>query len=76
MRHLIDGGVGLGFLALLGLSLGACSASNPQNEACQAMAHDGSLPWGYYPGYGCGPVPPARTHFSGIAIVPLPVEGA
>jgi hypothetical protein len=57
-------------LALLFLLTG-CAADNAQNAACAREAHGtasatvrGPLPWGYYPGYGCGPVPPPQTHFS------------
>jgi hypothetical protein len=43
------------------LSLVACNdRSSPNNLDCEKMA-SGRIPWGYYPGYGCGPVPPART---------------
>jgi hypothetical protein len=44
--------------------LTACAASDPRNADCAALAQPGGLRWGYYPGYGCGPVPPAQTHFS------------
>jgi hypothetical protein len=66
----------LGFVVLVGLSLGACGTNNPQNDACEAMADGGRLAWGYYPGYGCGPVPPAQTHFSSLSVAALPAEGA
>lgn len=46
------------------LLLTACAGSDPRNLACERMAQAGGLRWGYYPGYGCGPVPPAQTHFS------------
>jgi hypothetical protein len=51
--------------------LAGCGADSAQNAACAQQPHSatpstvrGPLPWGYYPGYGCGPVPPAQTHFS------------
>lgn len=45
--------------------LGACDGGieNQQNIDCMNQA-TGNLRWGYYPGYGCGPVPPAQTKFS------------
>lgn len=42
--------------------LTAC-APDPRNTGC-APASPSTLRWGYYPGYGCGPVPPAQTVFS------------
>ena len=36
------------------------------------MARSG-LQWGYYPGYGCGPVPRAQTMFS-ILVGNSPVD--
>jgi len=65
------------FLAL-GIALGGCSggssgtenpeainpsARNPTDRDC-ASRSTGGVRWGYYPGYGCGPVPRAQTHFS------------
>lgn len=53
-----------------GFLLTGCAADQAQNAACaqQALAAPpsvrGDLPWGYYPGYGCGPIPPAQTKFS------------
>jgi hypothetical protein len=44
--------------------LTACAWNDPRNLECARMARPGGLRWGYYPGYGCGPVPPAQTHFS------------
>jgi hypothetical protein len=44
--------------------LTACAGSDQRNLTCAHMAQPGGLRWGYYPGYGCGPVPPAQTHFS------------
>jgi hypothetical protein len=59
--------VGVAFLFLLA----GCAADRAQSAACAQQPHNatlspvrGPLPWGYYPGYGCGPVPPAQTHFS------------
>lgn len=42
--------------------LGGCSsgANSTLNQSCAQQAH-GTLPWGYYPGFGCGPVPRAQT---------------
>jgi hypothetical protein len=51
-------------IALMG-SLTACSersAAAAENQSCAQQAH-GTLPWGYYPGFGCGPVPRAQTLF-------------
>jgi hypothetical protein len=45
------------------LLLAGCADTAAQNMACAQQAQ-GNLPWGYYPGYGCGPVPPAQTKFS------------
>ena len=50
--------------ALLSLlfCLTACSADSAENERCEREAPAGptlrAMPWGYYPGYGCGPIPP------------------
>ncbi|HEV8016332.1 MAG TPA: hypothetical protein VGP48_12415 [Stellaceae bacterium] len=41
--------------------LSACTAPDPRDVACAAQGQGSSLPWGYYPGYGCGPVPIAQT---------------
>ena len=41
--------------------LSACSKPDAGDLACAAQARSGNLPWAYYPGYGCGPVPPAQT---------------
>lgn len=49
-------------LSALTLLLAACAGTDPRNAACASEAH-GSLRWGYYPGYGCGPVPPAQTKY-------------
>ena len=49
------------------LALAACgggSLSTSDKVACNPPAVQTgirALPWGYYPGYGCGPVPPPRT---------------
>lgn len=45
------------------LFLAACADTTAQDRACAQQGH-GDLRWGYYPGYGCGPVPPAQTKFS------------
>lgn len=49
-------------LSTLALLLAACSGADPRNTACAQQAQHG-LRWGYYPGYGCGPVPPAQTKY-------------
>ena len=50
------------------LLLAGCANNSAENEACAQQAHGpsvrGTLPWAYYPGYGCGPVPPPQTKFS------------
>jgi hypothetical protein len=51
------------FIMTCALLLVGCADSSAQNAACQQQAQ-GNLRWGYYPGYGCGPVPPAQTKFS------------
>ena len=50
---------------IIALGLVACGGgpSDPQNLACARQTQDG-IHWGYYPGYGCGPVPRAQTNFS------------
>jgi len=57
-----------GFLILsaAALLLAACAANDPPKQSCpQPATHSlRVMKWGYYPGYGCGPVPPAETHFS------------
>ena len=45
------------------ICLAGCADTRMQNAACAGQAH-GNLRWGYYPGCGCGPVPPAQTKFS------------
>lgn len=50
-------------VATLGLLLIGCAATGAENADCARLAQ-GNLRWGYYPGYGCGPVPPAQTKFS------------
>jgi hypothetical protein len=67
--------IGVSTVGLFAFSLAACSGDTPQNEACRAMA-TGTLPWGYYPGYGCGPIPRAQTHFSSLPIAMSPVGGS
>jgi hypothetical protein len=49
----------------IGVTLGACGGDpyDSQNLECARQAQNG-MRWGYYPGYGCGPVPPAQTKFS------------
>lgn len=47
--------------ALFGTILAAC-APDSRDIACAAQAQ-GNMRWGYYPGYGCGPVPKAQTTF-------------
>jgi hypothetical protein len=44
----------------LALLLAGCAVTDTRNAACAAQAQ-GGLHWGYYPGYGCGPVPRAQT---------------
>jgi hypothetical protein len=44
--------------------LTACAANDPRNAPCAQMTQRDGMRWGYYPGYGCGPVPRARTDFS------------
>jgi hypothetical protein len=50
--------------ASLVTALAGCanSTASIQNQECAQHA-SGSLPWGYYPGFGCGPVPRAQTVF-------------
>lgn len=48
------------FFSMLALLLTACSGADPRSLACARQSHDGQR-WGYYPGYGCGPVPRAQT---------------
>lgn len=49
--------------ATLALLLIGCAGNAAQDNDCARLAR-GDLRWGYYPGYGCGPVPPAQTKFS------------
>lgn len=51
------------FALACALFLAGCADTSAQNAACAQQA-SGNLRWGYYPGYGCGPVPPAQTKFS------------
>jgi hypothetical protein len=55
-------------LGAVAVGVVACSAAwnDPRNWACEQGAVPSLRPmaWGYYPGYGCGPIPPAETHFS------------
>lgn len=49
----------------LALGLAACASDQTQNAQCARERPAGAtLPWGYFPGYGCGPVPRAATNFS------------
>jgi hypothetical protein len=42
--------------------LAACSANIAQNERCAREAPaNARYPWGYYAGYGCGPITPSVT---------------
>ena len=51
-----------GVLLALLFWLTACSTNVAENERCRreapATASIRAMPWGYYPGYGCGPIPP------------------
>lgn len=50
--------------ALLSLlfCLGACAEDATQNARCAREAPANSrYRWGYYPGYGCGPITPSVT---------------
>jgi len=49
----------------IGAVLSACGGgpSDSRNLDCARQAQ-GGVRWGYYPGYGCGPVPRAQTNFS------------
>jgi hypothetical protein len=49
-------------LSILAVGLMAC-APDARDLDC-ALQAQGSMRWGYYPGYGCGPVPRAQTVFS------------
>lgn len=44
----------------LALLLAGCAGTDRRDLDCASRAH-GGLAWGYYPGYGCGPVPRAQT---------------
>jgi hypothetical protein len=47
---------------LLLFFLTACSTSVTQNASCaQQTPSDARYRWGYYAGYGCGPVTPRVT---------------
>jgi hypothetical protein len=49
----------------LALCLAACASDQAQDAQCARERPAGAtLPWGYFPGYGCGPVPRAITNFS------------
>lgn len=49
-------------LLLFVFLLSACAADDGQNARCASEAPATgtirAMPWGYYPGYGCGPIPP------------------
>jgi hypothetical protein len=50
-------------MSALALLLASCGGTaDPRNAACASQSQAG-MRWGYYPGYGCGPVPPAQTKF-------------
>ena len=50
-------------ISALAVVLAACAAgAGPRNLSCEQQSH-GTIRWGYYPGYGCGPVPRAQTVF-------------
>ncbi|HEV8014134.1 MAG TPA: hypothetical protein VGP48_01310 [Stellaceae bacterium] len=51
-------------LATLATLLSACASTDPRNSDCVRQGQGSSMRWGYYPGYGCGPVPRALTNFS------------
>jgi len=51
-------------MLVLGLALclaGCAAGSDPNAECARQRPADSRLPWGYFPGYGCGPVTPARA---------------
>jgi hypothetical protein len=50
-------------IATLATVLTACAGTDPRNADCVRQAQGSGLRWGYYPGYGCGAVPPAITKF-------------
>lgn len=55
----------LGIITVLGaaaLLLAACATQDQRDLSGVSMAQPRGLPWGSYPGYGWGPVPPAQTH--------------
>jgi hypothetical protein len=42
----------------------ACAADHGLDAKCAKQRPPGSqLPWGYYPGYGCGPLTPSQIIF-------------
>jgi hypothetical protein len=42
----------------------AYAEQDARNLSRANMAQPRGLPWGYYPGYGWSPLPPAQKHFS------------
>ncbi|HKT17013.1 MAG TPA: hypothetical protein VJR47_03155 [Stellaceae bacterium] len=59
------------FLSLL-FCLAACADDSGRNAQCARERPAGStMRWGYFPGYGCGPVPRAQTNFSALISVDL-----
>lgn len=56
----------LAALVLLVSLLTACSGQGGQQAMCPPASQDTLRPMrtGYYPGYGCGFIPPAQTNFS------------
>jgi hypothetical protein len=57
------GAVALCLMIAVGLAACGGGAYDPQNLTCAQQSQNG-MRWGYYPGYGCGPVPRAQTNFS------------
>jgi len=47
----------------MALLLSGCASTQAQNADCARQSVTGirTMRWGYYPGFGCGPVPPAQT---------------
>jgi hypothetical protein len=45
---------------------GSAGAASARDHSCPQPQIPSIRPmrWGYYPGYGCGPIPPAEIHFS------------
>jgi len=59
----------LALLAVLIACLAACASGGggPNDSRTCVTPPGSSVPWGYFPGYGCGPVTPARAGFWGFA---------